>query len=72
MSKVAAAHGGEDHSKASSFMTDTLDKASRPCFTPTSSSLYQSVRLMGLSCLPWTTNVLCNVKLLKFALLRVS
>ena len=39
MSKVAAAHGGEDHTKASSFMSDTLDKASRPCFRPISSSL---------------------------------
>lgn len=70
MSKVAAAHGGEDHSKASSFMTDTLDKASRLCYTPISSSLCQSVRLMGLSCLPWTTNVLRNLKSLPFALLR--
>lgn len=29
MSKIAAGHGGNDHQKASSFMSDTLDKVDK-------------------------------------------
>ena len=32
MSKIASAHGGDDHDKASSFMSETLEKVhAKPC-----------------------------------------
>ena len=40
MSNIASAHGGDDHDKASSFMSETLQKVhAKPC-------------LPGLSCMP--------------------